>query len=383
MPSHRADTSAPVHGGLDQTAERPALVSFDAILRDGSAATEVQPQSRRAARQALRRPTDRRRRVQRAPVTEPVRDRRPAAAAPQPAPAAAAPATARRVAESRRAERAAGRAARQSSPRVPARPEAATQAPRRPRLSSLSAPQVGIAGALGLATIAAPIGGLMSTPAPKTVPNSIAAVAMAPAPAFPRLGTTALLGVETVRVIPVAVAPGPPALLAAPDHILVSNPSGAGQQPVLPGCTGIPRITNAPNGELPLNSLCTLWDPRHRVRADAAVALAKLNIAYRRRFGQDICLTDSYRTLSAQRRLKAIKPGLAATPGTSEHGWGLAVDLCGGVESGTGSVRYQWLRANGPAYGWDNPDWARGGYEPWHWEYTAGVEAQGTAKVSD
>ena len=25
---------------------------------------------------------------------------------------------------------------------------------------------------------------------------------------------------------------------------------------------------------------------------------------------------------------------------------------------------------HGPDYGWDNPDWARGGFEPWHWEFT-------------
>ena len=70
--------------------------------------------------------------------------------------------------------------------------------------------------------------------------------------------------------------------------------------------------------------------------------------------------------------------GLAATPGTSEHRWGLAVDLCDGVQKGSGS-RFQWLRDNAPAYGWDNPDWARNGgsgpYEPWHWEYVAGETA--------
>jgi LAS superfamily LD-carboxypeptidase LdcB len=108
------------------------------------------------------------------------------------------------------------------------------------------------------------------------------------------------------------------------------------------------------------------------------VSLAKLNVAFKQRFGDEVCLTDSYRTLSEQYQLRAIKPGLAAVPGTSEHGWGLAVDLCDGVQAGSGA-RFQWLRDNAPDYGWDNPAWARSGgsgpYEPWHWEFTEGVAA--------
>ena len=45
-----------------------------------------------------------------------------------------------------------------------------------------------------------------------------------------------------------------------------------------------------------------------------------------------ICITDSYRTYASQVRLYGQKPALAAVPGTSNHGWGLAVDLCGGIE---------------------------------------------------
>jgi D-alanyl-D-alanine carboxypeptidase len=36
---------------------------------------------------------------------------------------------------------------------------------------------------------------------------------------------------------------------------------------------------------------------------------------------------------------------------------------------------YAWLLENAPAFGWDNPAWARKGgsgpYEPWHFEYVA------------
>jgi D-alanyl-D-alanine carboxypeptidase len=231
---------------------------------------------------------------------------------------------------------------------------------------------VGIAGALGLATIAAPISGAMASPAPKAQVNPISAVSLAPAPAFPARAVAPAIGVEALRVIPAdaRTASAPSVLAARP--IIVSRASRSGERSVLPGCDGVARVTDAPNGQLPASSLCTLWESDHRLRADAAVALAKLNLAYKQRFGDDLCLTDSYRTLASQRRLKSIKPGLAATPGTSEHGWGMAVDLCDGIERGSGS-RYQWMRSNAASYGWTNPDWARSGgggpFEPWHWEF--------------
>jgi LAS superfamily LD-carboxypeptidase LdcB len=85
-------------------------------------------------------------------------------------------------------------------------------------------------------------------------------------------------------------------------------------------------------------------------------------------------MTDGYRSYAAQVSVRNRKPGLAAKPGTSEHGFGLAVDMCGGVESqGEG---YWWLRENAAAFGFENPRWAQAGgggpFEPWHWEYVAG-----------
>lgn len=153
--------------------------------------------------------------------------------------------------------------------------------------------------------------------------------------------------------------------------------SRAAERSSLPGCDGTARPTGA-NGQLSTDDLCTLWDGVTQIRADAAVALADLNQAYVARFGTDICLTDGYRTLAEQKAVKAQKGGLAATPGKSNHGWGLAVDLCGLQNN---STRFAWMSENGPVYGWENPTWAkRGGsgpYEPWHWEYIKGVKADG------
>ncbi len=148
---------------------------------------------------------------------------------------------------------------------------------------------------------------------------------------------------------------------------------GAARTP-LPGCDGVPPETAQENGRIDESYLCTLFDGTTQIRADAAVSLALLNEQYRARFGTDICLTDGYRSYAAQVSVRNRKPGLAARPGTSEHGFGLAVDLCGGVEAqGEG---YWWLRDNAGASGFENPAWAqRGGggpFEPWHWEYVAG-----------
>ncbi|HEY0452391.1 D-alanyl-D-alanine carboxypeptidase family protein, partial [Actinophytocola sp.] len=127
-----------------------------------------------------------------------------------------------------------------------------------------------------------------------------------------------------------------------------------------------------PNGFIPLTALCPIGVGQHVLRCDAAAAFGALTSAYAGTFGRGICVTDSYRTFAEQVRLYGTKPSLAAVPGTSNHGWALAVDMCGGAQS-FGSAEYAWLAANAPAFGWSNPPWARPGQgreEPWHWEFT-------------
>jgi cell wall-associated NlpC family hydrolase len=126
-----------------------------------------------------------------------------------------------------------------------------------------------------------------------------------------------------------------------------------------------------PNGFIPLTALCPLWVADHVLRCDAAQSFVALDQAFLARFGRRSCITDSYRTFTEQVRLYAVKPALAAVPGRSNHGWGLAVDLCGGAQS-FDSPEYFWLTANAPSFGWSNPQWARRGgsrEEPWHWEF--------------
>jgi hypothetical protein len=126
-----------------------------------------------------------------------------------------------------------------------------------------------------------------------------------------------------------------------------------------------------PNGLIPPSALCEIGAGAHALRCDAAAAYRAMNAAYTAAFGSPICITDSYRTYASQVRLYGQKPALAAVPGTSNHGWGLAVDLCGGID-GFGSPQYRWMVANAGRFGWLHPTWAdpgNGREEPWHWEY--------------
>lgn len=133
--------------------------------------------------------------------------------------------------------------------------------------------------------------------------------------------------------------------------------------------TKVAMAEQYPNGLLPPNLLCPLPQRGHVLRADAAIAFADLNLAYQKRFGKPICVSDSYRSLGAQQAIYWRRPGLAATPGKSNHGLGLAVDLCGGVQIFR-SPEFNWMEANGKRFGWIHPDWAyRSPFEPWHWEY--------------
>lgn len=117
------------------------------------------------------------------------------------------------------------------------------------------------------------------------------------------------------------------------------------------------------------------YDRPFYLRPDAARALTEMNNAYRAEFGSNLPINDGYRDFDGQVAAKARYGGGAATPGTSNHGWALAIDI------GTPNRRviafydrtYNWLVANAGAYGWVHPDWAKpGGVGPdeaWHWEF--------------
>ncbi|WP_433953605.1 phage tail tape measure protein [Curtobacterium flaccumfaciens] len=97
--------------------------------------------------------------------------------------------------------------------------------------------------------------------------------------------------------------------------------------------------------------------------------------AMQRAFGGGLSLTEGYRDLANQQmRYSAYRAGrgnLAATPGTSVHGYGLAADVGGGSQA--------WMRANGPRFGWYPTGLSFAQREPWHFEYKGGKAAGGMA----
>ena len=133
-------------------------------------------------------------------------------------------------------------------------------------------------------------------------------------------------------------------------------------------------ISGYPNGRIPLEKLCPLYGaPGEELREDAAGRFNQMSRDYQSAFGGPICVADSYRTYERQQQLYASEPGYAAYPGTSQHGWARAVDLCGGIQS-DGTPQNMWMRTHAAQYGWFHPTWADpnggGPYEPWHWEFS-------------
>jgi hypothetical protein len=133
-------------------------------------------------------------------------------------------------------------------------------------------------------------------------------------------------------------------------------------------------VSGYSNGQLPMSALCPLWDaPGMMLQARATAAFDRMSQAFARAFGEPLCVTSSYRTYAKQVELYATMPaGYAAVPGTSNHGWGLAVDLCGGVQVDY-SPEHEWLMNNAAEFSWFHPSWALPGgpgpHEPWHWEF--------------
>lgn len=118
------------------------------------------------------------------------------------------------------------------------------------------------------------------------------------------------------------------------------------------------------NGKVPKSALVEISQGRHRLYAPAAASWNNL-VAAARAEGIELRITDSYRSYAeqvdlAERKGLYSQGGLAATPGTSNHGWGMAVDA-----DVTDARTREWLQVNGPRFGWIEAV----PREPWHWEF--------------
>lgn len=147
----------------------------------------------------------------------------------------------------------------------------------------------------------------------------------------------------------------------------------------------------APNGRIPTKQLAALptsWSSADREEFLTASAYASLSRMLPRAVAEtdvNFQINDAYRTLTEQiqvlheyyepyrsgRRYETIrtyqgrrwgqKPGQprAATPGKSNHGLGISIDIAP-------AEIQQWMKRNAGRFGWENDVPS----EPWHWSYT-------------
>jgi D-alanyl-D-alanine carboxypeptidase len=117
------------------------------------------------------------------------------------------------------------------------------------------------------------------------------------------------------------------------------------------------------NGKIPAAALAQVGDTNARLWTPAAQSLTTM-MADAKKDGVHIGISDSYRPYTEQVDLAKRKGlysqgGLAAKPGTSEHGWGMAADL------DLNSKALSWMKTNGAKYGFDQ----NVPRESWHWAY--------------
>lgn len=146
---------------------------------------------------------------------------------------------------------------------------------------------------------------------------------------------------------------------------------------------GKPVKVDGKNGKLPTSQLKSVGGG-HVLHPAAADAYLKMKSAYEAehkdpktgKITKTFKLSDSYRSFEGQNKIfdwdlykrtgknKKIGTGgtiAAAYPGTSNHGWGKAIDV------GPTHAR-KWIQANGMKYGWSWDEGKRVG-EPWHFTY--------------
>jgi len=122
----------------------------------------------------------------------------------------------------------------------------------------------------------------------------------------------------------------------------------------------------AENGKLPASTLADI--PGGRLRQDAAASWQRLRNRIGKETGQWICPTSTrtaYRTFAEQQYFwnlyQSGKGNLAARPGTSNHGWGITVDV-------PTTKQRQLIDKYGADYGWSKK-WSDAPSEWWHIKY--------------
>ena len=145
------------------------------------------------------------------------------------------------------------------------------------------------------------------------------------------------------------------------------------------------RGDNYTNGEIPEDKLRTINKESQykgniqsdggkiRLFPDASIALDKL-LEKSEKDGIKFQINSAYRTFKDQVRVRKVYPEVSAKPGTSNHGFAVAVDFArpGGAKIIPSDQHYKWLVENAVNFGFKrlpiNPTKGEA-HEAWHWEY--------------
>jgi hypothetical protein len=189
------------------------------------------------------------------------------------------------------------------------------------------------------------------------------------------------------------------AIVVAAAALCRGTGAGAAGNAISPTNTPTP-LAGAENGYVPDSRLLTAI-PGCKTAREAAPSLALL---YRLAAASRVTLraSDCYRAIGGQVAAQQSwtargNSTCAAAPttypdgrpkGTSNHGWGKAVDVGEPGSVSFSSAGYRFLKAAAAQLGWNHPGWAepRGSAcpEPWHWEWVGdGGTAGGDPIVAD
>jgi hypothetical protein len=159
---------------------------------------------------------------------------------------------------------------------------------------------------------------------------------------------------------------------AAVAALAVSTPvRAATPSPIHPDNRPSP-VPGASNGRLDARLLVHVA-PSCVAHYGAAPSLISM-LAAARRDGIRLAPVECYRDYAGQVAMRELwcQRGachMAAVPGTSNHGWGKAVDF---ADMTFDATAYRWLKANADRFGWNHPGVMEPGGpvpEPWHWEW--------------
>lgn len=131
------------------------------------------------------------------------------------------------------------------------------------------------------------------------------------------------------------------------------------------------QMTKAQLAEIPANLRAGIKSTNAYLNLSAAKQLVTMNAAFKAQFGYDLKVNEGYRTLATQKAYRLrLGASVAAAPGTSNHGYGVALDLATPALAVKSSAERAWMATNGPVFGFESPSDHNPKMTPewWHFE---------------